>query len=292
MDTQIFKRLTIVLIMAVLVMSGLSGCTLMQTPTPTVVPPTNTAVPPTDTPIPTDTPVPTDTPLPTDTPTPTNTATPVPTDTPVPTETPDKVATAAAKATEAAAVVMAQIQKDLEPYELTLDEGNLAWFSEKPVELSLTSYNSYNYEFLDSKMVLGNFIVKYDVTWSSTGGLAGCGLYFRADENIPDLASYRFATLRFSGLPAWDITYWNYGGIDHRVTGEWKFSNLIDLDQSATNSYMIKMDGDEITVYTNGGRLGTFYSTKKLDGRIAFTVLQESGETTCEFDNAWVWELP
>ena len=141
-------------------------------------------------------------------------------------------------------------------------------------------------------MIVGNFIVKYDVTWNSTGGLAGCGLFFRADENIPDLDSYRFATLRFSGAPAWFIQYWSYGRADHFVTGDIKFNDLINLDQNATNSYVIKMVGDEVTVYANGGRMGTFYSTKKSDGRLAFTVLQESGETTCEFNNAWLWELP
>ncbi|MFZ6029712.1 MAG: hypothetical protein ACOYYS_18515 [Chloroflexota bacterium] len=284
-QTNLIRKTMIVLALAALTLGTLAACTPAE---PTATP----TLPPTATPVPTDTATPTETPTPTDTATPTETPTSTPTDTPVPTETPDKKATAAVKATATAEAVLAQILEDLAPYELTVEEGSLAWYSEDVTEVSLSSYNSYNFKDLDPKMKLANFIIKFDVTWNSTGGLAGCGLFFRAENDITKGDSYRFATLRFSGAPAWDLEYWSNGRSDHFVSGEVKFSNLIDLAQGSTNAYIIKMDGDEITVYANGGRMGTFNSSKRLDGKLAYMALQESGETTCTFSNTWVWELP
>jgi hypothetical protein len=280
------------MLIAVLTLGALSACTLFVQPTATPLPTATSLSTATETPLPTATLVPTATPTPTDTPMPTDTATPVPTDTPVPTETPDRTATAAVIATESAAVVLAQIQKDLEPYNLTLDEGQLVWQSNGPTEISMNSYGEMLYKELEPPLKLGNFIAKFDITWSSTSGLAGCGMIFRADKNLSEGAQYQFVTLRLSGAPGWDIEYWNYGAWDHTVTGKVKFSDLINLEQNSTNSYIIQIVGDEFSVYANGGRMGTFYSTKQAEGTMAVLGWQESGETTCKFDNVWVWELP
>jgi len=51
------------------------------------------------------------------------------------------------------------------------------------------------------------------------------------------------------------------------------------------------VEGTTFTAYVNGTRLGRAVDSKLSEGRIAFFAWQESGETTCTFDNTWIWDL-
>jgi hypothetical protein len=261
-------------------------------PAASVLPTPTNPPPPTDTPIPTSTPTPAHTETSTPTSTPTETPTPIPTDTPTLTPTQDRTATAEVKATQEYAKIYEQIQEDIEPYNLTLDEGYLAWYSKKPSDLTLIGYNVYDYEVLGTKLKLANFVIKTDITWDSKTGLITCGLIFRAANDIEKGPHYLFQTLRLSGLPAWDIEYWNYGVFDHNVTGSVQTSGAIKQASGSTNQYIIVANDTILSVYGNGVRLGTSVNSKLKEGILAYYTYQESGETTCTFDNTWVWALP
>jgi hypothetical protein len=50
--------------------------------------------------------------------------------------------------------------------------------------------------------------------------------------------------------------------------------------------------GNTFTIYTNGTKIGEVTPSVTFDrGFTAFTALNESGDTTCRFDNAWLWLL-
>jgi hypothetical protein len=56
---------------------------------------------------------------------------------------------------------------------------------------------------------------------------------------------------------------------------------------------MLIAESEKFTLYINDTRAGSFYDYSKnmLEGYFAFSAWQESGESTCTFDNTWVWAL-
>lgn len=254
-----------------------AACSAPATPDPTA-----TALPPTETPLPTATAIP-----PSATPQPTATAT----FTPPPTATPDHKATETAIAQATQAALSVEVKKELEELGLPT-EGSLAWVGKSPESITLTQYAQTEYSLIDSEE-FANFVMKVDVGWSSASGLAGCSIYFRSSgKSLERAFTYEFATLRLSGAPAWDFQYLENGRFVHSITGKPKFNNAIDVAQDAVNTYVVVADGDTLTVYANGIRMGSGTSTKRESGVISWGAFQESGETTCTFDNAWVWRLP
>ncbi len=254
----------------VIVVLALIGCT----PQPVEPTPTDSPVPP-----PTDTPAPTDTPLPS--PTPTETFTP----------TPDAEATAAAIATEMVAAIVEEIDADLQEVGLSTDRGDLGWVGVMPIVLEVDTYGSLIYEPIDPGQEYSDFALRYDVTWDSSSGLAGCGAILRSETDIGNGEQYRFYTLRLSGLPAWDVELWNFDRFQSNLTGDIRTSQAINLEAGSVNKYLLVAEGSLLTLYANGTRLGSVTILGRSNGEIAFFAFQESGETTCAFDHAWLWTL-
>jgi hypothetical protein len=256
----------------------MAGCAAGESqPTPTVEPP------------PTNTPIPTSTAAPTLTPTPEPTSTPEPTHT----ATPDFAATAAVEATQAMAAVIEEIDTELQAIGYTTEEGSLAWASEAPEEINITTYNTHDWLPIASGQTFSSFIFKADVTWESTGGLAICGFWFRGESDDEDAPHYKFQTIRLSGFPSWDVEYWKYDKRQGTISpgGRVIQTPHIDQEQGSTNTFILVADGNTLFVYANGHRLGQVNISTLQDGIIAYYTWQESGETTCTFDNVWVWDL-
>ena len=241
--------------------------------------------------------MPTDIPLPTEPPTPLPTATPLPTPTPtsVPTSTvtPDFAATAAVEATQAVAMAIEEIDAELQTIGHSTDTGSLAWISENPAEINITTYNTHYWLTLASGQNFSDFILKADVTWESTSGLAICGFWFRAQSEDENAEHFKFLTIRLSGLPAWDVEYWKYNEWQATVSpgGQIITTPHLNQEQGSTNTFILVAEGNVLTAYANGNRLGQATILKLREGLIAFYTWQESGETTCTFDNAWLWDL-
>ena len=284
-DTRLRKStITLISFLALGVVFG-SGCA----PTGGPASPTHTAALQ-----PADTPQPRDTPEPTNTPVPTNTATPAPTDTPEPTHTntPDSSATAAYLSTQAAEAVLPEIDGNLQMAGLSTDTGSLLWVQDGIVPLSLNSFGEILYSPFEGDPEGSDFALYTEIAWVSSSGLAGCGLIFRSEPDFEAGPQYILETLRLSGLPAWDIIYFENGAIEKNVTGDLA-TGAIDQDQGATNKLLLIAEEEKFTVFVNDRRIGSYfdYVTSRLDGLFAFLAYQESGETTCTFDNSWVWSL-
>jgi len=250
---------------------------------------------PTVTPLPTDTATPlptaTDTPTPTDTPVPTETPTPTATFTLTPTPTKDRTATAVAEVTQEAEAMISELKGVLEKIEYPTDNGSLGWYQTEPLFLHMDEYGQAFYQEFAEDLVVSDFVIQTEVTWEASG-LIVCGFMFRSEPDFARGAQYQFKFLRFSGLPAWAIEYSDNGEFQFSVT-DVRFANAIDLANGATNKFLIIAEGNKFTVYVNDTRLGTFYDdAKKLSkGRFAFTSSQDTGESTCTFENTWVWVL-
>lgn len=232
------------------------------------------------------------------TPTPTATLTSTPTSTPLPTETstltptstPDITATVAAQATETSGEILAELNRLFKNTDIPYNDGYLAWKQVKPMEVTLSGPGA-DYVEIDRDLTAGNFILKSDVTWEASGIIL-CGVIFRSEPDFGTGKQYQLVYLRLSGLPAWEIDFFNFGRFKNSPT-KIQFSNAIDQSNGATNQLLLVAQDDQFTVYINRARQGRFfdYSKQSMDGNIAFQAQQDSGNGSCQFENSWLWAL-
>jgi hypothetical protein len=229
--------------------------------------------------------------VPTDTPQPTLTSTPSETPTPTSTATPDAAATQAAQSTQAADAVLEELDLYLgEESGIDYQIGHLLWRQTRSIGIDLSGPD-YEYAGLEEDPTAGDFIFKSDVTWEATGLLV-CGAVFRSEPNIEKGRQYLFSFLRFSGLPAWRIEVDQYGQFQNSPT-DIRFSGALDLDNGATNQFILVAQDNEFTLYLNQNREGRYfdYSSQRSEGVFAFFASQTSGQGTCLFENSWIWSL-
>ncbi len=270
-----------------------AGCT--QAAPPTATPTLAPTELPTQTPVPTNTPLPTttDTPVPTNTPEPTATFTPEPTPTATFTATPNFRATATAEAEAAAAEKLAQVVVEIEKLSVDPAGGALAWYQPAGASevLQTETYDALIIREMND-IAYKDFVMRVDITWESTSGLAGCGIVLRSEDNLEQGEQYQFFAFRLSGAPAWNIELWRYGQWQSTTTGEWKFNDAIKLDNGATNSYWFIARGTNLQVYANSTRIGTVNITRRSEGEFGYLLYHESGKTSCTFSNAYIYTLP
>lgn len=272
-----------VIVALILLLSSCSSTPQAAAVEPTNEPPAATANAKT-----TSTPEPTATPLPTSTPTPEPTETPAPTAT----STPDLQATAAAEEAQFVAEKLGGIMAEIERIGYPTDTGELGWVQVEPLEIFVDEYMITLYHEFGDNLIAKDFILKTDITWESSSGLAGCGLIFRSEPNFKKGAQYELATFRLSGLPVWFIVYADDGEYIKDVTGPLT-AGAIEQEQGSTNSYILIAEEGKFTMYINDLRIGSYYdyANNRLEGEFAFTGWQESGETSCEFNDSWIWLL-
>ncbi len=242
------------------------------------------------TPEPTPTLAPTE--VPTNTPEPTSTPEPTPTITPTVTQTPDRTATSIVRATEQAQAAWDMVGEELQSLQLGLDQssGKLIWYTNEPTSLTVNTFGTYTTDKIIDEDIK-DFVIHSKISWNSTSGLAGCGIIFHATDDLEFGPQYAFEMMRLSGAPAWDIVYYNYNQLQANLT-DVRFPGVINDKNDATNVVTIVKRGDEMRVFINGQSLNPVaYSAKIEKGQVYFETWQESGETTCVFYDAWVWEL-
>lgn len=211
---------------------------------------------------------------------PTATFTPLPTEIPLPTATPDRTATQAAED-----IVM--MQKELAEYGLTADNGHLAWRG-FPVPLTVTEYLETSlYEVTDEEVK--DFILKANVKWDTTSGLAGCSILFRQDGEFETENRYEFIWMRLQGAPAWDIERMEFGKFMRNVSLQVNYDTILQDKKGATNEMVLKVVGEEFKVWINGKESMTYTDKVIPAGKISFTSWQETGKTTCTFSDGWLW---
>jgi len=250
-------------------------------PTPPPAMPVATTIAPSETPVPTDT----ATPVPTDTPTATATVTR--------TATPDRKATQAVKQTATQAAINEVINAELVKYEIDPSLGHVSWVMQEPIELDGAGYATDWFLPIQGLGSLKDFVFQTEILWTTSGGLSGCGYFFRAREDM-DLQIgdfYALRMLRLQYAPVW----W----VDYIEDGYWKYSlpdsqgvvsKNIEDEKMSRNILTLAARGSIITVYINGIKERTIENNKITEGRLALAVLQESGTSYCKFEKGWVWE--
>jgi hypothetical protein len=209
-------------------------------------------------------------------------ATRVPTKVPTKAPTPDYAATAQAQ-------VEGYIISQLQTFELPFDTGYIGWAQTDPVAIDLEGPGGFYNTFAEDLNV-SDFVIQMDMTWDTTAW-PWCGIFFRSDSSYADGSFYVIYFLRFSGLPAWDIEYFRDGAFVSQLTQKYQFSNWLDINSGATNQIMLAAQDNQFKVYVNGHYEGVYYDySSKLDqGRFAYIAYEDSGTTTCTFNNTWIW---
>jgi len=216
-----------------------------------------------------------------------------PTNTVAPPAQPTLAPTAAPTAapTQAGAAIPSQIETELQKIGLSTKEGHLGWSSDAPISLTAEGYLGIENQLIGQNLTASDFVIKTDITWESQGGLAGCGVLFRSAPNLDKGAQYQFLTIRLSGYPGWDIEMWDTGKYQYTLGKEVQQSKSINQENGGTNTYMLYVKDKAFTVFINGQKTKTLSDSKLTNGVLAFHVFQDSGRTTCTFNNAWVWVL-
>jgi len=254
----------------------LAGCGPAATPTPE----------PSATPVPSDTPVPTSTP----TPLPTETPTSLPTNTP--TATPDRKATQAARQTATQSVINDRIGEELTALGIDPSQGQVVWVMDKPIELDGSGYSMGWFVKIQELGVLKDFVVQSEITWDTSGALAGCAYIFRAPEDwdVRTGKFYDLVMLRNQYDPVWMIDYYEYGRFQYSLPGAYGApSASIEDEKMSKNVLTLDARGDTFTIYINGVKQQVIENNKISEGRLAFEVFQNSGTSYCLFENGWVW---
>jgi hypothetical protein len=185
---------------------------------------------------------------------------------------------------------LALIAPKLEKLGFDLESGRLIHFSQSKVSLSVDSYMADDHKMILEKPIQ-DFIMQADVSWKSSSGLAGCGIVFRAEEDLERGANYQYLMMRLSGAPAWDIQHYNYGQYQYSLLPFTQFTPAIDDRQNAINTITLIVRGDTFKSIINTTKGNDARDNGLTEGGIALLAWQESGETTCTFNNVWIWRL-
>ena len=193
--------------------------------------------------------------------------------------------------TQPVSSVPSQVEAELQKIGLSTKEGHLGWSSDAPISLTAEGYQGTENQLIGENLTASDFVIKTDITWESQGGLAGCGVLFRAAPNLDKGAQYQFLTIRLSGYPGWDIEMWDLGKWQYTLGNQVQQSKSINQENGGTNTYTLYVKDKAFTVFINGQKTKTLTDSKLTNGVLAFHVWQDSGTTTCTFNNGWVWVL-
>ncbi len=237
----------------------------------------------------TSSPIPSSTPTSTSTLTPTSTTRPTSTSRP-PTETPkpNPTATERAKLRSTLEAALEKIAPEIDKVGLNASDGHIEWLNPDPYTLKVSSYGESQVTRFGEKS-LKDFVLHTEITWNSTSGIAGCGVIFHADDDFQNGGQYDFVLMRLQFQPRWDIEYWKFGRWQTTLTGSLLPSNVINDEPLSTNKVTLVVKGDEFSPYVNGEKLQVVNSDKQPEGYLAFHAWQESGDTSCQFSNSWLW---
>lgn len=229
---------------------------------------------------------------PTDAP-PTATGTPRPS----PTATLDRPATHVAQTATATAIAQVTaaaedpIRAALPAFGVDGSRGEVAWIH-PPTTIEATGYMTYTYANQNLLTVAKDFVLQSDITWNTQYGSTGCGFVVRSNGQEEAFDQYIILATR-AGNGHVLFTIMEDGRLRRNELFDW-YAGAIDPNfdwrNDTTNRLTIVGRGNTFEIFTNGKRLGEFTPSRVFErGFIALVALNESGTTTCQFDNTWLW---
>lgn len=192
----------------------------------------------------------------------------------------------------ATATRRAPILEELATYGVDPNQGRLAWIHQ-PITIETEGYLQYNYANQNISTVAQDFVLAGDITWNTRFGTTGCGFVLRSDgdeeENFDQYlviatrgasGHVGFVIMQDGEVKTNEITDIYANGIDP----------LFEWQNDTTNRLTVVARGNTFTIYTNGTRIGEVTPSVAYErGFVAFVALNESGDTTCHYEDTWLW---
>lgn len=194
-----------------------------------------------------------------------------------------------AEAAEATTTALEPIIAELPTYGVDPSEGEPGWIH-PPVTLTADGPNQAESANRFLATVVGDFVISADITWDTTS-LAFCGFAVRSDGN-EDAPNQYLITITRTGNGTLTFITQEDGAFFYR---EGITANVMDptfqWQNGTTNRLTVVGRGDTFTMYTNGRRVTEEVASEFDRGFVAMVAFNQSGRTTCQFDNAWLWLL-
>jgi hypothetical protein len=203
------------------------------------------------------------------------------------------VAAATSVAQAATAEAAAPMMQEVQSYGVDPSQGSLAWVH-PPITIQAEGYMEYDYANRFLATVAEDFVLAADITWNTQFGTTGCGFVVRSDGNEEAINQYLIiATRGAQGHVLFGVQEAGKVDLDETVD---IYANGIDprfgWQNDQTNRIAVVARGQTFTLFSNGTRLGDIQGPLDYDkGFVAFVALNESGTTTCTFENAFLWLL-
>ena len=205
--------------------------------------------------------------------------------------TPDLAATEAAGAI-ATATAVAPILAELPTYGVDPSAGRVAWIH-PPVTIQASGFMSYTYANQNIATVARDFVLTSDITWNTRFGTAGCGYVLRSDGDQEGKYDQYIALLIRGGSGELFFSIIQDGKLlRNEITNinANRFDRQFEWQNDTTNRFAVVARGNTFSFYSNGTFLGDVTPSVAYErGFVAFVGLNESGTTTCQYTNAWLW---
>lgn len=204
-------------------------------------------------------------------------------------------AAATAEVVAATATTQARlpIEAELPIYGVDPARGKVGWIH-PPLTLQTEGYLQYTYGGEYITTVARDFVLVADITWNTRFGSTACGFVLRSDGNEEAFNQYIVLATRFTPGHV-EFLIMQDGEIrDDEVTDivPSRFDPLFQWQNDTTNRLAVVANGNTFTIFTNGTQIGQVSPSIDFErGFMAFVALNESGDTTCRYDNAWLWTL-
>lgn len=203
-------------------------------------------------------------------------------------------ATRATEATiQAAGDLAAPIRAQLPSYGVDPSQGRLGWIH-PPVTIFVEGYQEYAYENQKLATVARDFVLSADITWNTRFGTTGCGFVIRSNGDEEAVDQYLVIATR-GALGHVGFIVQQDGEVIRSAFEDiyaYGIDPEFDFHNDATNRLTVVGRGDTFTIYTNNTLIGEITGGYNyLEGFVAFVALNESGDTTCHYSNAWLWLL-
>ncbi|HUN22979.1 MAG TPA: hypothetical protein PK299_07625 [Anaerolineales bacterium] len=194
-----------------------------------------------------------------------------------------------------------EISSDLQRMGIDPTSGVLEW-QHPPITLFAEGKNTFDHGNNFLLTVVTDFVIAADVTWNTLFGTAGCGYFLRSDGKTDDNNNFTgnqyMLGISRAALGVVGLSTMRNGQIDEdrdeTVQLEIQpFDPSFQFQNDTTNHFAIIGRDDVFSVYSNGNYVGDLsIGAGFLKGFVGFLAINESGNTTCTFNNAYLYTLP
>ena len=188
--------------------------------------------------------------------------------------------------------VVPEIDPILDFLNLDADEDHLTWILGSPIELKVTEWRGFTPEGIGHNETYSELVLYMVFGLETTSEPAGCGAFFRAEEDFMFGGQHRFYSTRWNSSDgSWGFAVHDDGALTANLAPP-TWDESINVQPAARNEYVLHVQNNLVSAYVNRVHLGDVrLLNEPQEGRVGVFAFQEHGETTCTLHEAWLVSL-